>query len=113
MSFFRGLNITKENVDYIFEGFYTSLIEIIHSLLITKGFKVENHICLGFYLRDILKRENLFRDFDDLRFKRNSIVYYGKGMDLDIGKDAIKKCKKLIKEIKDISTLASDNKASC
>lgn len=98
--FFEKLQVTQENVNYIFEGFYTSLIEILHSLVISKGYRVSNHICLGYYLRDILNKQQLYRIFDDLRYKRNSIVYYGKGMDFNVGADAIEKCKKIIKELK-------------
>ena len=97
--FFEKLPITQENVNYIFEGFYTSLIEILHSLVISKGYKVSNHICWGYYLRDILNKQQLYRIFDDLRYKRNSVVYYGKGMDLSVGIDAIEKCKKIWKEL--------------
>lgn len=102
IAFFDKQEITETNADYIFEGVYTSLIEVLHSLLITEGYKVSNHICLGYYLRDILNRKNLFRVFADLRYKRNSIIYYGKGMDFDVGKDAIEKCKRLIRELKKI-----------
>jgi hypothetical protein len=68
-------------------------------MIYKKGFNVLNHICLGFYLRDILKREDLFIVFDDLRYKRNSLTYYGKKMDFDIAKQAIDKCKILILEL--------------
>lgn len=100
IAFFDSQKINSKNANYIFEGYYTSLIEIIHSALLKEGFKVSNHICLGYYLRDVLKRADLFRIFDDLRFKRNSIVYYGNEMDFETCKEAIEKCKKIIKEIR-------------
>jgi hypothetical protein len=50
-------------------------------------------------MKDILKREDLYRMFDDIRFKRNSLIYYGSRMDFDTAKDAIEKCKKIIKEL--------------
>ncbi len=91
--------IKEESANYIFEGHYSSTLEYIHSLLLFQGYKSDNHICLGFYLRDILKREDLFRMFDDCRFKRNSLVYYGKKMDFETAKETIAKCIKLIKEL--------------
>jgi hypothetical protein len=103
--FFDSQKINSKNANYIFEGYYTSLIEIIHSVLLKEGFKVSNHICLGYYLRDILKRTDLFRIFDDLRFKRNSIVYYGDEMDFETCKEATKKCKFLIKEVRNIKNI--------
>lgn len=80
-----------------------SLLEIIHAVVLRKGWKVENHVCLGFYLRDIVKRVELFRVFDDARYKRNGLIYYGKKIDFDIAKETIIKVKNIIKELKDIS----------
>jgi len=91
--------INPESASYIFEGFYTSAIEILHALIINYGYKVSNHICLGYYLRDKLKRNDLFNIFDDLRYKRNSIVYYGKEMEFEIAKKSIVDSKNLIKEL--------------
>ena len=95
--------INEKNVNFVFEDYYSSIVEILHAILFIEGFKVLNHICLGNYLKDVLKREDLFRDFDDLRYKRNSLTYYGKKMDFDVGKEAIVKSKKLMKELKEIS----------
>lgn len=89
-----------KHLSYVFEDYYTSLIEMIHALVILKGYNVSNHLCLGFYLRDVLKKEKLYRLFDDVRFKRNSLVYYGKKMETEEALESIKKCKTLIDEIK-------------
>ena len=59
-------------------------------------------MCLGFFLRDVLKRGDLFQIFDDCRFKRNSLIYYGKRMDLEDAKESIKKAKKLMDELNKI-----------
>ena len=97
--FLKENEIKESNVNYIFEGYYSSVLEMLHAILLLKGYKVTNHICLGYYLRDMLKRDDLFRLFDDCRFKRNSLVYYGKKMDFEIGKQAIEKCNILIDEL--------------
>lgn len=91
-----------KHLSYIFEDYYTSLIEMIHALVILEGYKVSNHLCLGFYLRDILKEDKLFRLFDSVRFKRNSLVYYGKKLDSEEALESIKKCKIIIDEIKNL-----------
>jgi len=97
------VNIIKElnekNCNFVFEYHYTSLLELLQALIILKGFKVLNHVCLGFYLRDVLKREELYIIYDDLRYKRNTLVYYGKRMDFETCKEAIEKCKFIIGEI--------------
>lgn len=95
--------LDETNARFIFEGYYSSAIEIIHALLALKGFKVENHICLAYYLRDVMKEEKLFRIFDDSKFKRNSAVYYGKKLDFEIAKESIGKMKMLIREIRRIT----------
>lgn len=94
--------LTGKNANYIFEDYYSSILELIHALVLVKGYKVNNHLCLGYYLRDVLKNDELFRLFDDCRFKRNSLVYYGKRMDFETAKDTIEKAKKLIKELRKI-----------
>ena len=91
--------ITEENCNFVFEDYYTSIIEIIQAMTFKKGYNILNHICLGFYIRDVLKREDLFILFDDIRFKRNSLTYYGKRMEFKIAKQAIEKCKRILKEL--------------
>ena len=91
--------INGKNCNFVFEDYYTSLLELLQAMAFKKGFNILNHICLGYYLRDILKREDLYILFDDVRFKRNSLTYYGSRMDLETAKQAIEKCKKIIKEL--------------
>ena len=78
--------IKEGNVNFVFEDYYSSIIEIIHGIVSVDGYKVLDHVCLGNYLKDALKREDLFIIFDDLRFKRNALTYYGKKMDFETGK---------------------------
>ncbi len=93
-------NIVKEsNASYIFEAYYSSIVEVVHALVLIQGYKVNNHICLGYYLRDVLGREDLFRLFDDCRFKRNSLIYYGKRMDFETAKKVIDNCIRLFDEL--------------
>ena len=96
---FSVKEINDKTGNYVFEDYYSSISEVIHALVLLDGFKVSNHVCLGYYLRDVLKRDDLFRLFDDCRFKRNSLVYYGKRMDFETSKGAIEKAKRLLKEL--------------
>jgi hypothetical protein len=91
-------------LNFIFENYYSSILELLHALAILDEFNISNHICIGFYLKTILKREDLFRIFDDLRFKRNSILYYGKCMDRDTSKKAIEDSNVIIVELNKILT---------
>ncbi len=91
--------VTKINCNFIFEDYYTSLIEVIQSTAFKEGFNILNHVCLGYFLRDFMKRNDLFLQFEDLRYKRNSLTYYGNKMEFLIAKDVINKCEKLINEL--------------
>ncbi|MBS3099090.1 HEPN domain-containing protein [Candidatus Pacearchaeota archaeon] len=93
--------INEKNCNFVFEDYYTSLFELLQALTFKKGFNILNHVCLGYYLRDILKREELYRIFDDIRYKRNSLTYYGKKMDFETAKDTIERCKKFFKIIEE------------
>ncbi len=92
--------INEKTANFVFEDYYSSIVEFIHALVLLKGYKVSNHICLGYYIKDVLKRGDLFVIFDDLRYKRNSLAYYGRRMDFETAKQAIDKSKRLIKELK-------------
>ena len=92
--------ITVKNCNFVFEDYYTSIMELLQAIIFLNGFNVSNHIGLGFYLRDILCRDDLYRIFDDLRFKRNSLTYYGNRRDFPTANEAVKNCKLLIKELK-------------
>lgn len=92
--------LNEKNANFVFEDYYTSILELMQAILLLKGYNVKNHICTGFYLRDELKNDSLFRIFDDLRYKRNSLTYYGKRMEFEIAKQAIEKSKNLIIELK-------------
>lgn len=92
-------DVNEKNCNFVFEDHYTSLLEILQALVFKKGFNVLNHVCLGYYLRDILKRDDLYMIFDDIRYKRNSLTYYGSKMDFETAKQSIEKCKKLSKFI--------------
>ena len=99
---YANKEISENNANFIFEDYYSSALELIHAIVLIKGYNVKNHICLGFYIKDILKGEKLFLIFDDCRYKRNSLIYYGSKMDFKTATQTIIKCKILIKELKSI-----------
>ena len=95
-------DLNENTANFIFEDYYTSVLDILEAITLLSGYKVLNHVCLGFYLKDILKREDLFRIFDELRFKRNSIVYYGKMMTFENAKLAINKSRTLMTALENL-----------
>lgn len=99
--FLEKNNIDEINANFIFEGYYSSIAEIVHSIIIKQGYNVNNHICIGFFLRDVIKNKMLYQKFDDCRYKRNSLLYYGKQMDFEVAKKTIKDSKEIIKELEE------------
>lgn len=99
MQFLSGNIANADNANYLFEGYYSSTLEFLHALLLLEGYKVANHICLGYYLRDVLRRLDLFRLFDDCRYKRNALIYYGRKMDFPTAEASIDTCRTLIAEL--------------
>ena len=59
-------SINERNCNFVFEDYYTSLLELLQARTFKKGFNILNHLCLGYYLRDILNRSDLYILFDDL-----------------------------------------------
>ena len=57
-------DIHDGNANFIFEDYYSSILEYLHSLALNDGYKISNHVCLGFYLKDFLKRSDLFILFE-------------------------------------------------
>lgn len=92
--------INEKNCNFVFEDYYTSILELLQAIAFINGFNISNHLCLGFYLKEILKREDLYFIFDDLRYKRNSLTYYGNKMDFETAKQSIEKSKRLINELR-------------
>lgn len=90
----------ERNCNFVFEDYYTSLLELLQALIIVKGYNIINHVCLGYYLRDCMGRDDLFIVFDDIRYKRNSLTYYGKRMDFETAKSAIQRSQQLISQLK-------------
>lgn len=96
--------VNEKNCNYVFEDYYASLLELLQAITILAGYNINNPVCIGFYLKDVLKRQDIYIHFDDVRFKRNSLIYYGKRMDFATATKTIERCKDLItainKEIK-------------
>lgn len=97
--FLDTIRQNEQNISFIFESYYSSALEMLHALVLLNGYKILNHICLGFYLRDYFGRQDLYRLFDDSRVKRNNIVYYAKKLTPGSAKESIQKIGIFVKEI--------------
>lgn len=79
---------------------YDSLREILEALAIKKGFKIYNHECYTYFLKEILDESIKGDEFDELRKIRNNVNYYGKEISLAEAEDVLKRLMDLRKEIK-------------
>jgi len=78
---------------------YDSLRELLEALALKNGFKIYNHECYTYFLKEILNRNTLAEEFDDLRKIRNSINYYGKEISTREAKEILRRIRNLRKEI--------------
>lgn len=74
---------------------YDSLRELLEALAISYGYKIYNHECYTYFLKEVLNKSSEGDEFDELRKLRNNINYYGKEITTTEAKDVIKRIKKL------------------
>ena len=78
---------------------YDSLRELLEALAIKNGFKIYNHECYTYFLKEILNESIKGDEFDELRKIRNSINYYAKDVSVEEAKDILERIAKLREEI--------------
>jgi len=78
---------------------YDSLRELLEALAIKKGYKIYNHECYTYFLKEILNESVKGDEFDELRRIRNSINYYGKDISISESKEILQRIKNLRNEI--------------
>lgn len=107
-----AMPVTEENSNFIFEAHYTSALEYLQALVLIQGFRISNHLCIGYYIKDMLKEQKLFTIFDNCRKERNALTYYGKFLRHEIAEKRIKELKVLIDDIgkKTDKNLKTDSK---
>ena len=81
---------------------YDSLREVLEVLAIKRGYKIYNHECYTYFLKEIVNESSKGDEFDDLRKMRNSLNYYGKDISVEEAKNVLKRIIKLRGEILDI-----------
>ncbi len=94
------IKIDESNVSVFFTNYYDALLELMHGLMNYEGYKVKNHYCLGYYIRDMLDDQQSFRVFDRARLLRNSMIYYGERFDNIVLLDVIKQIKDIFSRLR-------------
>jgi hypothetical protein len=96
----KSASIDNINISAYVPMAYDSLREIMEAICITKGYKVTSHICIGELLRDYIG-ESDYKQFDRLRYVRNSINYYGVRVGFVEGEEIIEKILGMRKRFKE------------
>ncbi len=100
LSVLKKIKIDDNNCSVFFANYYDALLELLHALMYFNGYKVRNHYCLGYYLRDVLKDKKSYEIFDRARTIRNSTIYYGNKFDKNIYDDMIKQMLEIFNKLK-------------
>jgi hypothetical protein len=87
----------------ILRELYEGLREYCEAIGYLHGYKFTDHESIGYFLRDVLKEQSLYRKFDRYRRLRNGINYYGEDVDIETIKEAIKEIPSIVSELKKYS----------
>jgi len=91
--------INGENHEILFSVIYEGILELLHAFVMNDGYIINNHICIGYYLKEILMNKELFYIFDNCRKIRNDVIYDGQIISLELAKNGIKELNYLNEEI--------------
>lgn len=86
------LGITAHNANYFVENAYDAMMELIRAKMFIEGFKAAGlnaHEAEVSYLRKLNFQESDVKFANELRYFRNSIVYYGKSLDAEYAKKVL------------------------
>lgn len=95
----KRLEIDYETANSKISLAYDSLRELLEALAIKQGFKIYNHECYTYFLKEILKESQKAEEFDELRKIRNGLNYYAEEVSLDEAKEILIRLGKLREEI--------------
>ncbi len=86
------LGIADSNANYFVENAYDTIMELIRAKMFIDGFKAAGlnaHEAEVSYLRKLAFQESDVKFANELRYFRNSVVYYGKSLDAEYANKVI------------------------
>ena len=99
IDFVNKHQIDNTNHEILFSVFYEGILELLHSFVMKDGYHINNHICIGYYLKEVFMSKELFVIFDNCRKIRNDILYDGEIISLELARNAINELNYLNEEI--------------
>ena len=97
----KAIHLTEISSKTIFRELYEGLREYCEAIGYLKGYKFLDHLSITYFLQDILKQKALAMKFDRYRKLRNSINYYGEGINASTVKEALEEIPKIINSLKE------------
>lgn len=102
LEFVENVKLNENNGSILLKNMYDSVLELMHAYMLSKGYKVLNHLCIGYYLRDELINREYFYLFDKYRKIRNSITYYVAVIDTETARKGLADLKSLFNEVNNL-----------
>lgn len=99
----KSIQLSPNTSKSVLRELYEGVREYCEAIGYLKGYKFLDHESIGFFLRDILKEQSVFKKFDRYRKLRNGINYYGDDIDVETVKEAISEIPILVKELEKYS----------
>lgn len=100
LKFVENVKLNDDNASILLKNMYDAILELLHAYILSKGYKVLNHLCVGYYLRDQLGNREYFYLFDKYRKIRNSITYYGANIETEVAEEGMTELRKLFDKIR-------------
>jgi|SRR3989344_2898216 len=79
----QELKMNEINASSKFSLAYDSLRELLEALVLKKGYKVYNHECYTYFIKEIIGESDKGDEFDEIRRARNEVNYYGQEITVD------------------------------
>jgi hypothetical protein len=95
----KEIPLTVKTSKTILRELYEGMREYCEAIGYLNGYKFLDHEPIGFFLRDILKEQSLFKKFDRYRKLRNGINYYGDDIDVETVKEAVSEIPILVRDL--------------
>ena len=96
----KELRVLEHNYVSILRELYEALRQYCEAIGYVQGYKFESHESITYFLKDILKENELSIKFDRYRQLRNSTNYYGKSIAIETVEKALTEIPEIINRLK-------------
>ena len=91
------MDVDKDSVSFVVEGYYEIVKELLVALLLSKGLKSSNHQCLlTYFYKTYPEHESYSHLISQMSYLRNRLNYYGELIDYSFYEKNSEKIKKVI-----------------